>query len=758
MAAGSIVVDILANTGSFETGTEKASYQLNRLISQFQKASGHAVQFGKVTDDAGNSAKALSVSYDSLNNSLKLVEANSKSLGAEFARLASAQKAATLSAQNAAMLQAARASELNAEAQRKLAAESARTAAQQAHLAKQADVYAARQMGSALATTRLNGAVQQSQAGFRNMNQIIQNSSYQITDFVIQVSGGVSAMRAFSQQAPQFLGAFGPTGAMLGLVAALGGAFIPLAVEALSGAKGVKKFGDAVEEVDTATTALESTLRTISLDNVAKAFNEADAATRQFILSQMDARLAVLGLLDVMKSLKLELIELGTPGIQLIPTFKTLGSAATQMATQFNLLGQEGVTFRDTMKSMSDGTMTAVDAYKILTPLLKGRGEAERKVLDTIEKAAIQETVRNKALKEGIALNEKMQKAGSTGQIAIPGTKPTKADNTLEKMFENQRVGADKFVESMLRSNEQIQFQTSLLGRSAQDVEILNAQYRIQAELQKTIQDLQRQNGTIAEEEMARMTAAAQAAIAIQTAAITSRQEKERTAMYGMESAMRSYTDSAGNMAKNVEQTFTNAFKGMEDAIVQFALTGKGSFADFANAVISDIMRIYVRMAITGLIGSVAASFTPGLSSSPTYMGPAKPGTPGAGYADGGYTGDGGKYQPAGIVHAGEFVMNKEATSRIGVGNLYRMMRGYADGGLVGSAPMAGGANGGGNVTINVKNEAGADGYQATATARKNDTGIDIDIMVRKAVNSDLQRNGPISQQISSTYNLRRQS
>ncbi|MGT5123352.1 phage tail tape measure protein, partial [Escherichia coli] len=38
----------------------------------------------------------------------------------------------------------------------------------------------------------------------------------------------------------------------------------------------------------------------------------------------------------------------------------------------------------------------------------------------------------------------------------------------------------------------------------------------------------------------------------------------------------------------------------------------------------------------------------------------------------------------AGIVHRGEFVFTKEATSRIGVGNLYRLMRGYATGGYVG--------------------------------------------------------------------------
>lgn len=39
-------------------------------------------------------------------------------------------------------------------------------------------------------------------------------------------------------------------------------------------------------------------------------------------------------------------------------------------------------------------------------------------------------------------------------------------------------------------------------------------------------------------------------------------------------------------------------------------------------------------------------------------------------YATGGYTGNGGKYQPMGIVHGGEYVMTKEATSRLGVNTL----------------------------------------------------------------------------------------
>lgn len=57
-----------------------------------------------------------------------------------------------------------------------------------------------------------------------------------------------------------------------------------------------------------------------------------------------------------------------------------------------------------------------------------------------------------------------------------------------------------------------------------------------------------------------------------------------------------------------------------------------------------------------------------------------------AGFANGGYTGDGAKYQPAGIVHAGEYVFTKEQTRRAGVGNLAAMaqsLNGYARGGIV---------------------------------------------------------------------------
>lgn len=56
------------------------------------------------------------------------------------------------------------------------------------------------------------------------------------------------------------------------------------------------------------------------------------------------------------------------------------------------------------------------------------------------------------------------------------------------------------------------------------------------------------------------------------------------------------------------------------------------------------------------------------------------------GFASGGYTGPGAASQPAGIVHAGEYVMSKSAVDRLGVGYLdalHNAAKGYQMGGYV---------------------------------------------------------------------------
>lgn len=63
------------------------------------------------------------------------------------------------------------------------------------------------------------------------------------------------------------------------------------------------------------------------------------------------------------------------------------------------------------------------------------------------------------------------------------------------------------------------------------------------------------------------------------------------------------------------------------------------------------------------------------------------------GFAEGGYTGPGGRSQPAGVVHAGEYVFSAPAVRAMGVPRLEAMhrlaKRGYAEGGYVGRASAA---------------------------------------------------------------------
>ena len=73
-----------------------------------------------------------------------------------------------------------------------------------------------------------------------------------------------------------------------------------------------------------------------------------------------------------------------------------------------------------------------------------------------------------------------------------------------------------------------------------------------------------------------------------------------------------------------------------------------------------------------GLLGGTSSTTTGGLGSLI--------------FAKGGYTGSGGKYEPAGIVHKGEYVMDADTVRKLGVDRL-DALRGYANGGLVSGMP-----------------------------------------------------------------------
>lgn len=76
----------------------------------------------------------------------------------------------------------------------------------------------------------------------------------------------------------------------------------------------------------------------------------------------------------------------------------------------------------------------------------------------------------------------------------------------------------------------------------------------------------------------------------------------------GVRSGFETYLESARNSASQAKSFVTSTFSTMEDAVAQFAVTGKTSFADFTKSILADMARIAARQAVTGIFSSLATS------------------------------------------------------------------------------------------------------------------------------------------------------
>ena len=83
------------------------------------------------------------------------------------------------------------------------------------------------------------------------------------------------------------------------------------------------------------------------------------------------------------------------------------------------------------------------------------------------------------------------------------------------------------------------------------------------------------------------------------------RLELARDPWSGFTRGMRKWSADATNLAQQFETTMTSAFDSASDALADFVMTGKLDFADLANSIISDLARIAARQAIGGIVGGL---------------------------------------------------------------------------------------------------------------------------------------------------------
>ncbi|WLH10310.1 phage tail tape measure protein [Pseudomonas hefeiensis] len=156
----------------------------------------------------------------------------------------------------------------------------------------------------------------------------------------------------------------------------------------------------------------------------------------------------------------------------------------------------------------------------------------------------------------------------------------------------------------------------------------------------------------------------------------------------GASSAWQNYLESARDVAGQTKSLFTNAFSSMEDAIVNFAMTGKLSFADFTKSILADMARIAVRQASSH---AMSALFGLAASAAGSYFGG---GATSAGSTQAGYSGDLSGFTPGSV----------QAKGGAWLGGVQMFANGGAFTNSIVSKPTAFGMAGGG---IGVMGEAG---------------------------------------------------
>ncbi|WP_425963865.1 phage tail length tape measure family protein [Rhizobium nepotum] len=266
-----------------------------------------------------------------------------------------------------------------------------------------------------------------------------------------------------------------------------------------------------------------------------------------------------------------------------------------------------------------------------------------------------------------------------------PGGRPSDLDTDKNRGFGTpkraktpQKTASDRFAEdlqSIRDRTEALRQEMSLIGLSNE------AQVKRRAALdleQKALADLREEARKKGEKDLESITLSPDkiAAIEQESAAYARQSEALRQAQEQQQKL-----SEWNNVAKGATRGFIDDLIQGESAADAFA----GALSRIGDALIDDVLDSIFKVngaagSSGGLLSSILGIFGGGGGKGAFPAAPT-----GSLYADGGYTGPGGKYQPAGTVHKGEVVWSQADVARAGgVGAVEALRKGYANGGAVG--------------------------------------------------------------------------
>jgi len=215
----------------------------------------------------------------------------------------------------------------------------------------------------------------------------------------------------------------------------------------------------------------------------------------------------------------------------------------------------------------------------------------------------------------------------------------------------------------------------------------------------------------------------------------------------GAEQGLRNVAKTAGNVAQQISQGFTNAFKTLENSILDFIKTGEFNFAKFTQAILDDLARIIIR-------ASIIAPLAQGILNIGAGAGAASGGggsvgqLPSAGtFANGGVFGPGGvtAFANGGVVNGPTVFPFANGIGLMGEAGPEAIMPLTRRNGKLGVA--------GSGTVVNIINQSGGEVEQQEKQGPNGEKILDI--IIKQKV-KDALSSGALDKQLGDTFGLRR--
>jgi len=199
--------------------------------------------------------------------------------------------------------------------------------------------------------------------------------------------------------------------------------------------------------------------------------------------------------------------------------------------------------------------------------------------------------------------------AGTLDDVKIAG-KDALGGGNQGIAFEFKEI--DKAIREIENSTQDLAYELKTVNMNSLEKQINKIEHTLRQKLKTQVEELQKAmipgNAEAISQQIERITTATEEAIAKQREMVEEASANQRTFGYGWEEAFKKYSDEATNAALKAQRVFEITTRGMEDAIVNFAKTGKFSFRDFINTVLEELLRSNIRELIAVVFGGKKSS------------------------------------------------------------------------------------------------------------------------------------------------------